>query len=148
LAVRNLVDRWAHCAGRRKPDRRAALFTADGTVKVHMDDPASSEPVQSVKGHAQLAEAITVLNAYDAATHFIGQSIVTLDRARAPGETYCLAHHPWVESGWRTLLVISIRCLDTFVRQAGRWPCAERLLVTDWTDKQPSERGALRPAQS
>jgi SnoaL-like domain len=138
LAIRNLVDAWAHCADRRKPDQQAALFTPDGTVIVYMGDPATSEPVQLLKGHAELAEAFTVLDGYDATTHFTGQSTVTLDADRATGETYCLAHHLWAEDGQRTLMVMSIRYLDTFARHDGTWLFAERQLITDWIDKRPS----------
>jgi SnoaL-like domain len=139
LAIRGLVDAWAHCADRRKREEQAALFTADGTVIVYMGDPASSEPVQRLQGRAELAEALKVLETYDATTHFNGQSTIILDGDRATGETYCLAHHLWVEDGQRTLMVMSIRYLDRFVRQDGEWLFAERQLIADWTDKRPSE---------
>ena len=67
-----------------------------------------------------------------------GQSTVTVDGDRATGETYCLAHHLWTEEGRRTLMVMSIRYHDTFVRQGGRWFFAERRLITDWVDRRPS----------
>jgi hypothetical protein len=138
LAIRGLVDAWAHCADRRKPQQQAELFLPDGTVAVYLGDPATSEPVQRLRGHAELAEAFKVLNNYDVTTHFNGQSMIILDGNSATGETYCLAHHLWVENGQRTLMVMSIRYLDTFVRHGGRWLFAERHLITDWTDKRPS----------
>jgi hypothetical protein len=138
LAIRGLVDAWAHCADRRKPQQQAQLFVPNGTVAVYLGDPAASEPVQRLRGHAELAEAFKVLGNYDATTHFNGQSTVTLDGDRATGETYCLAHHLWNDNGQRMLMVMSIRYLDTFVRQDGRWLFAERQLITDWTDKRPS----------
>jgi SnoaL-like domain len=137
-AIRELVDAWAHCADRRKPAEQAALFTADGTVTVYMGDPASTEPVQRLRGHAELAEAFSVLDTYQSTTHFNGQSTVTLDGDHATGETYCLAHHLWEENGQRTLMVMSIRYLDVFARQDGTWRFAERRLVADWTDRRPS----------
>jgi hypothetical protein len=79
LAIRGLVDAWAHCADRRMREERAALFTADGKVIVYMGDPANSEPVQRLQGRAELAEALKVLETYDATTHFNGQSTITLD---------------------------------------------------------------------
>jgi hypothetical protein len=90
LAIRGLVDAWARCADRRMPEEQAALFTADGTVIVYVGDPASSEPVQRLQGRAELADALKVLETYDATTHFNGQSTITLDGDRATGETYCL----------------------------------------------------------
>jgi hypothetical protein len=137
-AVRALVDAWARCADRRRPADQAALFTPDGTITVYMGDPASTEPVQRLQGHAEMVEAFKVLDAYDITTHFNGQSTVTLDGDRASGETYCLAHHVWEEDGQRTLLVLSIRYLDRFVRQGGMWRFAERQLIIDWSDRRPS----------
>jgi len=138
LAIRGLVDAWAHYADRRKPQQQAELFVPDGTVSVYQGDPAASEPVQHLRGHSELAEAFKVLDNYDATTHFNGQTTITLDGDRAAGETYCLAHHLWVENGQRTLLVTSIRYLDTFIRHDGQWLFAERQLIIDWTDKRSS----------
>jgi len=148
LAIRGLIDAWAHCADRRKPQQQADLFVPDGTVSVYQGDPAASEPVQQLRGHAELAEAFKVLGNYDATTHFNGQSTITLDGDRATGETYCLAHHLWVENGQRILMVMSIRYLDTFVRHDGQWLFAERQLITDWTDKRPSTELLVTPATS
>lgn len=137
-AIRNLIDAWAHYADRRQPDDQAALFTADGTVTVYTGDPASTQPVQRLQGHAELAEAFKALDKYEVTTHFNGQSTVTCIGDQASGETYCLAHHISTENGQRTLLVKSIRYLDTFVRQDGAWRFADRQLITDWTDQRPS----------
>jgi hypothetical protein len=139
LAIHNLVDAWARCADRREPEQQAALFTPDGAVVVYSGDPATTDPVQRLTGHAELAEAFRFLRDYDVTTHFNGQSSVAfLDSDRATGESYCLAHHLSVEDGQRTLMVMSIRYLDTFVRVEGTWFFAERQLVTDWIDKRPS----------
>jgi hypothetical protein len=138
LAIRSLIDAWAHCADRRLPGQQADLFIADGTVAVYAGDPASSQPVRRIRGRAELAEAFKILDNYDVTTHFNGQSTITLDGDRAVGESYCLAHHLWVENGQRMLTVMSIRYLDAFARHDGRWLFAERQLVTDWTDQRPS----------
>jgi SnoaL-like domain len=140
-ALRELVDAWARCADRRLSQQQAELFTPDGTVTVYLGDPATTEPVQRLQGHTQPAEAFKVLDTYKATTHFNRQSTVTFDVDNpdtAVGETYCLAHHVWMENGQRTLMVMSIRYLDTFARNDGGWLFAARQLVTDWTDKRPS----------
>jgi hypothetical protein len=137
-AIQDLVDAWAHFADRREPERQAALFTTDGVVSVYAGDPATNEPLQRVQGQAALAEAFHVLDTYDVTSHVTGQSTITFQDGGATGETYCLAHHLWVEDGQRTLMVMSIRYLDTFVRHGDGWLFAERQLVTDWTDKRPS----------
>lgn len=138
LEIGNLIDAWARCADRRKPQEQAALFAPEGRIIVHVADPSSSEPVQILQGHAELAEAFKVLETYDATTHFNGQSTITLDGDHATGESYCLAHHVWVEDGQRMLMIMAIRYHDTFIRQDGRWLFADRELITDWIDKRPS----------
>ncbi|MFD0782642.1 nuclear transport factor 2 family protein [Micromonospora azadirachtae] len=138
LAIRDLVDAYAHLADRRDAQGQAALFTDDARVAVYDGEPDSTEPAQVLTGRKDLAAAFGSLQSYDKTTHFNGQSTVTLDGDRATGETYCLAHHLWVEEGQRTLMVMAIRYHDTFVRQGGRWFFAERRLITDWVDRRPS----------
>ncbi|MFF2661959.1 nuclear transport factor 2 family protein [Kitasatospora sp. NPDC058032] len=140
LAIRRLVDAYAHCADRRDAAGQMALFTDDTRFLVHMDATAA-EPTQELRGRTALAPVFDDLNQYRATTHFNGQSTVTLDGDHAEGETYCLAHH--VSSGpddKRTIMIASIRYLDRFVKQDGDWLFAERRLLVDWTDTRP-----LRP---
>ena len=139
LAIRALVDAWARHADRREPERQAALFTEDGRVTVYMGEPETTEAVQVLTGRAELAAAFEALGTYEATTHFNGQHTVTLDGDRATGETYCLAYHLWTSDGQRTLMIMSIRYLDAFVRRDGQWLFAERQLITDWTDRRLSE---------
>ncbi|GAA3724099.1 aldo/keto reductase [Streptomyces tremellae] len=85
-----------------------------------------------------------VLETCDHTTHFNGQTTLAFDPADpdlATGESHCLAHHVWTEDGTRTLLVMSIRDLDTFARREGRRLFVDRRLVIDWTDKRPSRAG-------
>jgi hypothetical protein len=139
VAIRELVDAWARHADRREPERQAALFAADGRVTVYMGEPETSEAVQVLTGRAELAAAFDALRGYEATTHFNGQHTATVDGDRATGETYCLAYHLWTSGGQRTLMIMSIRYLDAFIRQDGKWLFAERQLITDWTDRRLSE---------
>jgi uncharacterized protein (TIGR02246 family) len=139
LAIRELVDAWARHADRREPERQAALFTEDGRVTVYMGEPGTTDAVQVLTGRAELEDAFAALRNYEATTHFNGQHTVTLDGDRATGETYCLAYHLWASDGQRTLMIMSIRYLDAFVRRDGQWLFAERQLITDWTDRRLSE---------
>ncbi|HEX5294599.1 MAG TPA: nuclear transport factor 2 family protein [Streptosporangiaceae bacterium] len=139
LAIRELVDAWARHADRREPERQAALFTEDGRVTVYMGEPGTTDAVQVLTGRAELEDAFAALRNYEATTHFNGQHTVTLDGDRATGETYCLAYHLWTSDGQRTLMIMSIRYLDAFVRRDGQWLFAERQLITDWTDRRLSE---------
>jgi hypothetical protein len=138
LAIRELVDTYAHCADRRDAKGQLALFTDDTRFLVFYDL-TCEEPSQELNGRESLAPVFDDLNQYAATMHFNGQSTVSLDGDHATGETYCLAHHLSVApDGSRTLMVASIRYLDDFVRQDGQWLFAERRLMVNWIDTRPS----------
>ena len=138
LAIRELVDAYAHCADRRDAAGQMALFTEDTHFVVYMDA-TRDEPSQELHGREALAPVFDNLNAYAATTHFNGQSTVVLDGDRATGESYCLAHHLSVDGdGRRTMMVASLRYLDEFVKQNGVWAFARRRLMVDWTETRPS----------
>ena len=136
LAIRELVESYAHCADRRDAKGQMSLFTADTHFVVYMN---AKDPIPSQELHSReaLAPVFADLNQYDATTHFVGQStIFTLTKDRATGEAYCLAHHVTVDGGKRRLMVASLRYLDTFVKIEGAWLFAERLLYVDWIDER------------
>jgi ketosteroid isomerase-like protein len=137
LAIRELIDAYAHCADRRDAEGQMALFTKDTRFLVFMEATAT-EPTQELHGREALAPVFGNLNAYRATTHFNGQSTVFLDGDRATGESYCIAHHISVDdSGQRTIMVASLRYLDTFAKHDGEWFFAERRLMVDWTETRP-----------
>jgi ketosteroid isomerase-like protein len=137
LAIRELVEAYAHCADRRDAKGQMALFTEDAHFVVYMNA-KDSKPSQELHSREALAPVFADLNKYDATTHFVGQStIFTLADNRATGEAYCLAHHVTVDAGKRSLMVASLRYLDTFVKLGGGWLFAERLLYVDWVDERP-----------
>ncbi|BCP53845.1 hypothetical protein K32_24620 [Kaistia sp. 32K] len=137
LAIRQLVDAYAHCADRRDARGQMNLFTTDTVFQVFMDSRVA-EPTQVLHGREALAPVFDNLNTYQATTHFNGQSTVEVDGDTATGESYCIAHHLTVTGETRTLMVASIRYLDTFRKQDGAWLFAERKLMVDWTDTRPS----------
>lgn len=137
LAIRELIDAYAHCADRRDTKGQMSLFTEDTRFLVFMDATAA-EPTQQLHGRNSLAPVFDNLNTYKATTHFNGQSTVTLDGDRATGESYCLAHHiSFGTDDERTIMIASIRYLDEFVKQGGEWLFAERRLMVDWTETRP-----------
>jgi SnoaL-like domain len=136
LAIRELVETYAHCADRRDAKGQMALFTTDTHFAVYMNakDP---KPSQELNSREALAPVFADLNRYDATTHFLGQStILTLNADRATGEAYCLAHHVTADGGERRLMIASLRYLDTFARVDGEWLFAERLLYVDWLEER------------
>ena len=135
LAIRELVEAYAHCADRRDAKGQMALFTADTHFVVYMNA-KDATPSMELHAREELAPVFADLNKYDATTHFVGQStIFTLTSGRATGEAYCLAHHVTVEDGKRRLMLAPLRYLDTFVKTDGTWLFAERLLYVDWVDE-------------
>jgi hypothetical protein len=136
LAIRELVEAYAHCADRRDAKSQIALFTADTHFVVYMNA-KDAKPTQELHSREALAPVFAELNQYDATTHFVGQStILTLSDERATGEAYCLAHHVTVDGGKRRLMVASLRYLDTFAKTDGAWLFAERRLYVDWVDER------------
>jgi ketosteroid isomerase-like protein len=137
LAIRQLIDAYAHCADRRDAKGQMALFTPDTVFEVFMDS-RSAEPTQTLRGRDALCPVFENLNTYQATTHFNGQSTVEIEGNTAKGESYCIAHHLTVDGEKRMLMVASIRYLDTFSKENGAWLFAERKLMVDWTDTRSS----------
>jgi len=136
LAIRELIETYAHCADRRDAKGQMSLFTPDTHFVVFMNakDPTPSQELHSLEA---LAPVFADLNKYHATTHFVGQStIFTLTSDRATGETYCLAHHITVDGDKRRLMLASLRYLDTFVKWDGAWLFSERLLYVDWLEER------------
>jgi len=136
LAIRELVEAYAHCADRRDAKGQMALFTKETHFVVYMDakDPT---PTQELHSREALAPVFAELNRYTATMHFVGQStILTLKGDRATGEAYTLAHHLTVDGGKRSIMIAALRYADTFARKDGAWLFAEPLLYVDWIEQR------------
>jgi SnoaL-like domain len=130
LAIRELIEAYAHCADRRNAKGQMALFTPDTHFVVYRNakDP---KPSQELHSREALAPVFADLNQYAATMHFVGQStIFTLGGERATGEAYCIAHHLTVDGEKRRLMVAYLRYLD------GAWLFSERLLYVDWLEQR------------
>lgn len=127
LAIRELVDAYAHCADRRDAEGQKSLFTEDTRFGVYMDG-QGSEPTQVLDGREALSPVFADLERYQATMHFNAQSTIILDGDRATGESYCIAHHLYTEGDKRMLMLAFLRYGDTFVRIDGAWLFAERNL--------------------
>jgi hypothetical protein len=137
LAIRELVEAYAHCADRRDAKGQMALFTADTHFVVHMNA-KDSKPSQELHSREALASVFADLNQYAATMHFLGQTtILTLTRDRGTAETYCMPHHVTIDGGNRRLMIAALRYRDTFVKVVGAWLFAERLLYVDWIEERP-----------
>jgi hypothetical protein len=136
LAIRELVEAYAHCADRRDAKGQMALFTEDTHFVVYMD-PRDPKPSMELHSREALAPVFDDLNQYAATMHFVGQStILTLTGDRATGEAYTLAHHLTIDAGRRRLMIATLRYDDTFVKKDGGWLFAERKLYVDWLEER------------
>ena len=136
LAIRELVEAYAHCADRRDAKGQMALFTTDTHFVVYMDakDP---KPSQELHSREALAPVFADLNKYAATMHFVGQStVLSLSGDRATGEAYTLAHHLTIDGGKRRLMIAALRYDDTFVKSDGGWLFAERKLYVEWIEER------------
>ena len=134
LAIRELVEAYAHCADRRDARGQMALFTPDTHFVVYMNarDPT---PSQELHSREALAPVFDELNKYAATQHFVGQStIAALAGDRAAGEAYCMAHHLSINAQERQLMVAALRYSDTFRKIDSAWLFAERRLYVDWLE--------------
>jgi hypothetical protein len=137
LAIRELIDAYAHCADRRDADGQKALFTLDTNFTVHMEG-QGSEPTQVLTGREALTPVFDDLNRYEATMHFNGQSTITLDREWGSGESYCIAHHLYSEDDERKLMVAYLRYDDRFIKVDGAWMFAARTIYVDWAETRPA----------
>jgi hypothetical protein len=103
LAIRELVEAYAHCADRRDAKGQMALFTADTHFVVYMDA-TDLTPSQELHSREALAPVFADLNQYAATMHFVGQSTIlalTGDRATGEGGAWLFAERllyvDWVE---------------------------------------------------
>jgi hypothetical protein len=136
LAIRELIEAYAHCADRRDAQGQMSLFTADTHFVVYMNakDPT---PSQELHSREELAPVFADLNQYAATMHFVGQStILSLTTDRGTGEGYCLAHHLTVDGAKRRLMIAALRYYDTFVKMESAWLFAERKLYVDWLEER------------
>src|ERR1700753_1498993 len=83
LAIRELVEAYAHCADRRDAKDQMSLLTEDTHFVVFMN---AKDPKPSMELHSReaLAPVFADLNKYPATTHFVGQSTIftlTADQA-------------------------------------------------------------------
>jgi hypothetical protein len=136
LAIRELVEAYAHCADRRDAKGQMALFTTNCHFVVYMKakDP---KPSQELNSREALAPVFADLNQYAATMHLLGQTtILKLTNDRGTGETYCMPHHLTVDGNKRQLMIAALRYYDTFVKIDGSWLFAERKLYVDWIEER------------
>jgi hypothetical protein len=137
VAIRELIDAYAHDADRRETEKQVALFTPDAILENVHNEPGKDKETTVLRGQKDLAAGFATLKNFEMTMHFNGQSTIEIHGDTATGETYCLAHHIFMQNGQRTLMIIGIRYVDTMVRVNGSWLFAKRQLNYDWVDRRP-----------
>src|ERR1700748_1571104 len=85
LAIRELLDAYAHCADHRDAEGQKALFVEGTRFAVFMDG-ENTAPTYVPHGRAALTPIFEDLKRYDVTTHFNGQNTVTVAGDRGAGE--------------------------------------------------------------
>jgi hypothetical protein len=137
VAIRELIDAFAHDADRRETEKQTALFTPDGIIENIHTKPGREKETTILRGQKALAEGFATLKKFEVTMHFNGQSTIQIHGDTANAETYCLAHHIYTENGQRLLMILGIRYNDMIVRVSGNWLFAKRQLHYDWVDRRP-----------
>src|SRR5579863_488125 len=86
LAIRELVEAYAHCADRRDAKGQMALFTEDTHFVVYMNA-KDSTPSQELHSREALVPVFAALNQYTATMHFLGQTTI-LSHAPSPHDRW------------------------------------------------------------
>ena len=135
LAIRELVEAYAHCADRRDAKGQISLFTPDSHFAVYMNakDPT---PSQELHSREALAPVFENLNQYALRRTSSDRPLSQRLRRIAPAESCCLADHITIRGAKRRLMLASLRYLDTFAKVNGTWLFAERLLYVDWQEER------------
>jgi SnoaL-like domain len=136
IAIRELVDAYAHHADRRLAEKQKSLFTEKTHFVVFLEGPGT-QPSQELHSREELTPVFEDLRAYSHTTHFNGQSTIEFkgDGKSAFVETYCIAHHLSEKEGQRQIFIASLRYHDIVTRgNDGRWLFAERKLYLDWSE--------------
>ena len=139
LALRELVEAYAHRVDRLDLAGVGDVFTPDGVLEITHHDGAA--PTVERRGRPEIVAAMEGLRRYGVTAHHLAQQSLTFaadDPDGAEGETYCTAHHVRVVDGTAVDRVMVLRYLDRYERgDDGAWRIAHRRLVVDLVDEHP-----------
>jgi hypothetical protein len=134
LALHRLAGRYA--AAVDACDREAFLdvFTADGRLRTWQPD--AVEPFVDLQGREQLAFVPKVMNElYRRTAHLMTNHLVEIDGDAARGTVLCTARHLHKNPGDRDVLVVVIRYVDRYAREADGWRIADREIRFLWSER-------------
>ena len=136
LAIRELIDAYAHCADRREAEGQKSLFTEDTHFLVYMNG-FGTDPSEDLRGRQALTRVFEALKQYEVTMHFNGQCTIKLADPGATAETYCVAHHVFSKDGERQIFTAYLRYEDELTKEQGNWLFSSRKLYVEITDSRP-----------
>jgi SnoaL-like domain len=134
--LRDLAYRYAWAVDRRDADAFIPLFTADGAVRGHGENPID------YTGHERLTAMIADLGMFERTMHNVfNQLFERSDDGEVTGLAYCIASHMLPEQA-PALVDMAIWYHDRYAEEAGTWKFAERRLEVLWVENRPVKRFA------
>lgn len=132
--LRDLAHRYAWAVDRRQGAELAALFTADGAIRGHGENPID------YTGPARLVEMMGDLGMFERTMHNVFNQLFEQDAQGAvTGLTYCIASH--ILPGDEPVCVdMAIWYHDRYALQGEQWKFAERRLEMLWIENRPVRR--------
>ena len=124
-ALKELVDTFSNLADEKKVAEQMPLFTADAVVNTYI----GGELAFAMTGRAEIEKVFsTFLTPFHTVYHLNGQFTVTnLQTDSAEAITYCQVHLVEEKDGKNIVQSHSVRYLDRYVKQDGKWLIAHRI---------------------
>lgn len=126
VALRYLVEGYAHGCDTRDADVLRACFADGATLTVHWSG-RDATTMTFPEGAEHIARNLA---RYDRTLHVVGNHRAEVDGDDATGIVYCFAHHITGTDDH----VMAIRYHDTYRRTPDGWRITERHLHEDWTE--------------
>lgn len=139
-SIEALAADYAHGVDTRDYEGVAELFTADGALRARRTSDQSDDLLWRLDGRDDIVARLRGLDRFDRTFHQLAQHTIAVDRERATGLAYCVAHHLSRSGDDSSLYVMYIRYEDTYVIEDGRWRFADRLL---WIDLEETRTGTV-----
>lgn len=144
-ALRELIESYAFAVDHRDRDWFVSLWTPDARLTVHQGD---GPPTSDMRGHEALGEVTTKIAVFPLTLHVVSNHRCVEHDGVVTGEAYCIAHHLRPTDEGHDDLVMGIRYLDRYRREAsGRWYFEERQCRKQW-ERHEAVRGYLPSAQT
>lgn len=130
-ALRDLAHRYAWAVDRRDAAAFVPLFTADGAVRGHGENPID------YTGPERLGAMMADLGMFERTMHNVFNQLFERSAVgEVTGVTYCIASH-LLPGDTPVLVDMAIWYHDRYVETAGAWKFAERRLEILWTENRP-----------